>query len=85
MTAIYEPNSIALNDYMDKAARSECRVCDSKQLGVQKYIFKPEQCGKGHRAYETGKPVVRLYRIKKSKWDDLLVAVFQAIRTKKAP
>ena len=50
---------------MDKTPQGEYRVYDSKQIVVPRYIVKPGASGKSYRVYETGKPVLPLYRIEK--------------------
>ena len=65
MTAVYEPDSIIPKYFMDKTAQGEYRVYDSKQIVVPRYIVKPGASGKSYRVYETGKPVLPLYRIEK--------------------
>jgi hypothetical protein len=65
MTAVYEPDSIIPKYFIDKTPQGEYRVYDSKQVVVPKYIVKPDPWGKGYRVYETGKPVLPLYRIEK--------------------
>jgi len=42
MTAVYRPNSIIPEYYVDKAPRGEYRVYDSKQIVLPKYIVKPD-------------------------------------------
>jgi hypothetical protein len=66
LTAVYEPYSIIPKYYIDEKPQGEYRVYDSKQLVVPKYIVKPDSSGKGYRVYETGKPVLPVYRIEKS-------------------
>ncbi len=63
MTAVYEPDSIIPKYFVDKTPQGEYRVYDSKQIVVPKYIVKPDPWGKGYRVYETGKPVLPIYRI----------------------
>ena len=63
MTAVYSPDSIIPKYYVDKTPQGEYRVYDSKQIVVPKYIVKPDPWGKGYRVYETGKPVLPVYRI----------------------
>jgi len=63
MTAVYEPDSIIPKYFIDKTPQGEYRVYDSKQIVVPKYIVKPDPWGKGYRVYETGKPVLPVYRI----------------------
>ena len=63
MTAVYEPDSIIPKYFIDKTPQGEYRVYDSKQLVVPKYIVKPDTWGNGYRVYETGKPVLPIYRI----------------------
>ena len=65
MTAVYEPGSIIPKYFIDKTPHGEYRVYDSKQIVVPKYIVKPDPLGKGYRVYETGKPVLPVYRIEK--------------------
>jgi hypothetical protein len=65
MTAVYSPDSIIPMYYVDKTPQGEYRVYDSKQIVVPKYIVKPDPWGKGYRVYETGKPVLPVYRIEK--------------------
>ena len=43
----------------------EYRVYDSKQLVVPTYIAMPDRWGNGYRVYETGKPVLPVYRIER--------------------
>ena len=63
MTAVYEPGSIIPKYFIDKTPQGEYRVYDRKQIVVPKYIVKPDPWGKGYRVYETGKPVLPVYRI----------------------
>jgi len=63
MTAVYEPGSIIPKYFIDKTPQGEYRVYDSKQIVVPKYIVKPDPWGNGYRVYETGKPVLPVYRI----------------------
>jgi len=63
MTVVYEPNSIIPKYFIDATPQGEYRVYDSKQMVVPKYIVKPDPWGKGYRVYETGKPVLPVYRI----------------------
>ncbi len=65
MTAVYEPGSIIPKYFIDKTPQGEYRLYDSKQLVVPKYIVKPDTWGNGYRVYETGKPVLPMYRIEK--------------------
>ena len=65
MTAVCEPDSIIPKYFLDKTPRGEYRVYDSKQIVVPKYIVKPDRWGKGYRVYETGKPVLPVYRIER--------------------
>jgi hypothetical protein len=65
MTAVYSPDSIIPKYFIDKTPQGEYRVYDSKQIVVPKYIVKPDPWGKGYRVYETGKPVLPVYRIEK--------------------
>jgi len=65
MTAVYSPDSIIPKYFIDKTPQGEYRVYDSKQLVVPKYIVKPDPWGEGYRVYETGKPVLPVYRIEK--------------------
>ena len=65
MTAVYEPNSIIPKYFVDKTPRGEYRVYDSKQIVVPKYIVKPDPWSKSYRVYETGKPVLPVYRIER--------------------
>ena len=44
----------------------EYRVYDRKQIVVPKYIVKPDRWGNGYRVYETGKPVLPVYRIEQN-------------------
>jgi len=63
MTAVYEPGSIIPKYFIDQTQHGEYRVYDSRQLVVPKYIVKPDRWGNGYRVYETGKPVLPMYRI----------------------
>ena len=65
MTAVYEPGSIIPKYFIDKTPQGEYRFYDSKQIVVPKYIVKPDPWGKGYRVYETGKPVLPVYRIER--------------------
>ena len=65
MAAVYEPGSIIPKYFVDKTPQGEYRVYDSKQIVVPKYIVKPDPWGKGYRVYETGKPVLPVYRIER--------------------
>jgi len=65
MTAVYEPGSIIPKYFIDKSPQGEYRVYDSKQIVVPKYIVKPDRWGNGYRVYETGKPVLPVYRIER--------------------
>ncbi len=65
MTAVYEPDSIIHKYFIDKTPQGEYRVYDSKQIVVPKYIVKPDPWGNGYRVYETGKPVLPVYRIER--------------------
>jgi hypothetical protein len=65
LTAVYEPNSIIPKYYIDKTPQGEYRVYDSKHIVVPKYTVKPDRSGDGYRVYETGKPVLPVYRIEK--------------------
>ena len=70
MTAVYSPDSIIPKYFIDKKPQGEYFIYDSKQLVVPKYIVKPDPWGKGYRVYETGKPVLPVYRIeKKDSWN----------------
>jgi len=63
MTAVYQPDSIIPKYFIDKKPQGEYFIYDSKQMVVPKYIVKPDPWGKGYRVYETGKPVLPVYRI----------------------
>jgi hypothetical protein len=63
MTAVYQPDSIIPKYFIDKTPQNTYRVYDSRQMVVPKYIVKPDPWGKGYRVYETGKPVLPVYRI----------------------
>ena len=65
MTAVYSPDSIIPKYFIDKKPQGEYFIYDSKQLVVPKYIVKPEPRGRGYRVYETGKPVLPVYRIER--------------------
>jgi hypothetical protein len=65
MTAVYEPGSIVPKYFIENRPRGEYHVYDSKQLVVPKYIVKPDRWGNGYRVYETGKPVLPVYRIER--------------------
>ena len=65
MTAVYSPESIIPKYFIDKTPQNTYRVYDSKQMVVPKYIVKPDPWGKGYRVYETGKPVLPVYRIER--------------------
>ena len=67
MTAVYEPCSIIPKYFIDRSPQGEYRVYDSKHFVVPKYIVKPDRWGNGYRVYETGKPVLPVYRIEESK------------------
>ena len=63
MTAVYEPGSMIPKYFIDETQHGEYHVYDSKQIVVPKYIVKPNRWGNGYRVYETGKPVLPVYRI----------------------
>ena len=65
MTAVYEPGSIIPKYFIDETPHGEYRVYDSKQIVVPKYIVKPDRWGNSYRVYETGKPVLPVYRIER--------------------
>ena len=65
MTAVYDSDSIIPKYFVDKTPQGEYRVYDSKQIVVPKYIVKPDRWGNGYRVYETGKPVLPVYRIER--------------------
>jgi len=65
MTAVYQPDSIIPKYFIDKTPQGEYRVYDSKKIVVAKYIVKPDPWGKGYRVYETGKPVLPVYRVER--------------------
>ena len=65
MTGVYEPHFITPKYYMERIPQGTYRVYDSKQLVVPKYIVKPDRWGNGYRVYETGKPVLPVYRIER--------------------
>jgi len=65
MTAVYSPESIIPKYFIDEKPQGEYFIYDSKQLVVPKYIVKPEPRGRGYRVYETGKPVLPVYRIER--------------------
>ena len=65
MTAVYSPDSIIPKYFTDEKPQGEYFIYDSKQLVVPKYIVKPDPWSKGYRVYETGKPVLPVYRIEK--------------------
>ena len=65
MTAVYQPDSIIPKYFIDEKPQGEYFIYDSKQLVVPKYIVKPDPSGKGYRVYETGKPVLPVYRIER--------------------
>ena len=65
MTAVYEPGSIIPKYFIDETPQGEYRVYDSRQIVVPKYIVKPDRWGNGYRVYETGKPVLPVYRIER--------------------
>jgi hypothetical protein len=65
MTAVCSPDSIIPKYFIDKKPQGEYFIYESKQLVVPKYIVKPDPSGKAYRVYETGKPVLPVYRIEK--------------------
>ncbi len=65
MTAVYEPGSIIPKYFIDETTHGEYHVYDSKQIVIPKYIVKPDRWGNGYRVYETGTPVLHVYRIEK--------------------
>jgi len=67
MTAVYRPNPIIPKYYVDKTPQGECRVYDSKQIVVPKYIVKPDCAGIGYKVYPAGKPALPVYRIERSR------------------